>query len=169
MSATEADKNPITLNTTSTLDDPEAEADIHFEPVVQLKEISQPKSEEETKFEARALCMRYDADAKEWKERGRGDIKILRHPKTQYSRVILIRDQIFKLACDHFCHPKVVLKDVPTNDKCIMYAVGKDFAQETPCQMLFTFRFNTAEICKQFKEAFQAAQKEMEEVFNKKD
>ena len=50
-------------------------------------------------FKHRAKVYRYDADNKEWKERGVGDIKILYHATRGTYRVLLRRDQvgIFKI------------------------------------------------------------------------
>ena len=41
-------------------------------------------------------------DNKEWKERGVGDIKILHHPQKKTYRILLRRDQIHKIACNHY-------------------------------------------------------------------
>ncbi len=54
--------------------------DIHFEPVVQLPEAVDLKTGEEDEnvlFSSRAKLYRFDTD--QWKERGVGDIKILKH------------------------------------------------------------------------------------------
>ena len=45
---------------------------------------------------------RFDKDTKEWKERGVGDIKILHHVKRMTYRILLRRDQIHKIACNHY-------------------------------------------------------------------
>jgi E3 SUMO-protein ligase RanBP2 len=37
---------------------------------------------------------RYDGDAKQWKERGVGDVKILKHPERGTFRILLRREQV---------------------------------------------------------------------------
>ena len=75
--------------------------DPHFEPIVPLPElisVTTGEEEEEVLFKHRAKVYRYDTDTKEWKERGVGDIKILKHPVRGSFRVLLRRDQvIFKI------------------------------------------------------------------------
>ena len=45
---------------------------------------------------------RFDKDVKQWKERGVGDIKILHHQAKNTFRVLLRRDQVHKIACNHY-------------------------------------------------------------------
>ncbi|KAL7721240.1 Ran-specific GTPase-activating protein [Entamoeba marina] len=152
-------------------DDIESEdPNLVFKPVIELtQEIEIPKSEEDDVLTARAIIARLStADGKsEWKERGRGDLFIKKHQKTGYYRVILIRDQVMKLACNHHILPNIQLKEVPQNDKCIMYGVSVDHAQEPPSSEFFTIRFTTTEKCVEFVEMFKKAQKEMEELLKK--
>ena len=53
---------------------------------------------------------RYDVDTKQWKERGVGDIKILKHAARKTYRVLLRREQIHKIACNHFITTDMDLK-----------------------------------------------------------
>jgi len=48
------------------------------------------------------LLPRFDKDVKQWKERGVGDIKILHHPSKNTFRILLRRDQVHKIACNHY-------------------------------------------------------------------
>ena len=59
------------------------EYDPHYEPIVPLPDmivVTTGEEEEEVVFNERAKLYRYDADLKEWKERGVGELKILHHP-----------------------------------------------------------------------------------------
>lgn len=59
------------------------EYDPHYEPIVPLPAaivVSTGEEEETPLFNERAKLFRYDADAKEWKERGVGQMKLLHHP-----------------------------------------------------------------------------------------
>lgn len=56
--------------------------DIHFEPIVQLEEVEVKtgEEEEETIYSQRSKLFRYTDG--QWKERGIGEMKILRHKQT---------------------------------------------------------------------------------------
>lgn len=52
-----------------------------------------------SEFCSRAKFYRYDTDSKEWKERGVGDMKILRHRETNTYRLLLRREQVSRRSC----------------------------------------------------------------------
>jgi E3 SUMO-protein ligase RanBP2 len=52
------------------------------------------EEDEEKLFGERAKIFRHDSAAKEWKERGLGEIKILRNKSTGKSRVLMRREQV---------------------------------------------------------------------------
>lgn len=59
------------------------EYDPHYDPIVPLPDaivVSTGEEDEAVLFNERAKLYRYDADNKEWKERGVGQMKILHHP-----------------------------------------------------------------------------------------
>ena len=58
--------------------------DVYFEPLVQLPEVEVKTGEEEEDvvYSHRAKLFRYDLDTTQWKERGIGEMKILRHQET---------------------------------------------------------------------------------------
>ena len=77
---------------------------LHFEPVIPLPgEIKIVTNEEglEVVFCERAKLYRFDADSGQWKERGVGEMKLLRHPKSGQGRVLMRREQIKKLCANH--------------------------------------------------------------------
>lgn len=59
----------------------EEENNTYFTPVVQLAAVDVKTGEEDEAvlYSHRAKLFRYDGETKEWKERGIGDIKILKH------------------------------------------------------------------------------------------
>jgi len=64
------------------LDGVVANPDIYFKPVIPLPELVEVKTGEEDEepiYCQRAKLYRYDPTIKEWKERGIGDFKILKH------------------------------------------------------------------------------------------
>ena len=44
-----------------------------------------------------------ELDPPEWKERGTGDLKLLRHKKTKNVRLLMRRDKTHKICANHFC------------------------------------------------------------------
>lgn len=59
------------------------EYDPHYEPIVPLPDaivVTTGEEEETVLFNERAKLFRFDADLKEWKERGVGQMKLLHHP-----------------------------------------------------------------------------------------
>jgi len=53
----------------------------------------------------RAKLFRFDsvADPAEWKERGVGDIRMLKHKELPRIRLVMRRDKVLKICCNHFC------------------------------------------------------------------
>ena len=75
----------------------EYEPNVAFEPVVPLPalvEVSTGEEEEKVLFCDRGFLYRFVPDTKEWKEKGRGDMKILEHKKTGRTRLLMRREQV---------------------------------------------------------------------------
>lgn len=55
-------------------------------------------------FCRRAKLFRFDQDAEppEWKERGTGDVKLLKHKTTGMVRVLMRRDKTLKVCANHY-------------------------------------------------------------------
>jgi Ran-binding protein 1 len=53
---------------------------------------------------SRAKLFRYDSESepREWKERGTGDIKILKHKQHGTCRVLMRRDKTLKICANHY-------------------------------------------------------------------
>jgi Ran-binding protein 1 len=93
------------LNVLSQEGDPEAhEPDAHFEPVVRLTEKVETKTNEEDEeqvFKMRAKLFRFDRESREWKERGTGDVRLLKHKTTGKTRLVMRRDKTLKVCANH--------------------------------------------------------------------
>lgn len=75
----------------------EYEPNVAFEPVVPLPalvEVSTGEEDENVLFSDRAFLYRFVQDTKEWKEKGRGDMKILESKKTGRPRLLMRREQV---------------------------------------------------------------------------
>jgi hypothetical protein len=51
---------------------------------------------------SRAKLFRFAKDSNEWKERGTGDVKFLKHKQTQKTRIVMRRDQTLKVCANHY-------------------------------------------------------------------
>lgn len=51
---------------------------------------------------SRAKLFRYDAEAKEWKERGTGDVRFLKHKESGKVRLLMRRDKTLKICANHY-------------------------------------------------------------------
>merc|ERR1712223_1152811 len=141
----------------------ENEHDPHFEPIIPLPELVDVKTgeeEEEEVFKHRAKVYRYDTETKQWKERGVGDIKILKHPSRGTFRILLRRDQTLKIACNHYISEVMELKPMATSETALIW-FAVDYADGDGKNEQLAVKFKTADTKNDFKAAFEAAQAEL--------
>ncbi|OXB51917.1 hypothetical protein ASZ78_012662, partial [Callipepla squamata] len=84
----------------------------HFDPVVPLPDKTEVKTGEEDEEEFfcnRAKLFRFDAESKEWKERGVGNVKILKHKASGKFRLLMRRDQVLKICANHYINSDMKL------------------------------------------------------------
>ena len=60
---------------------------------------------------------RHDNETKQWKERGLGEIKILKHKETGRCRVLMRREQVLKLCANHYITAEMSLNPLKTSDR----------------------------------------------------
>lgn len=141
----------------------DTEYDPHFEPIIPLPDLVEVKTgeeEEEEIFKHRAKVYRYDTETKQWKERGVGDLKILKHPKRMTYRVLLRRELIHKIACNHMINESMVLKPLPGSETSLWWT-ALDYADEEAKNEALAVKFKKSDTKADFKEAFENAQKEI--------
>ncbi|XP_073983493.1 nucleoporin 358 isoform X3 [Rhodnius prolixus] len=137
------------------------ESDIYFKPVIPLPDkinVVTGEEDETVLYSHRAKLFRFDATSKEWKERGIGDIKILKHNATGKIRLLMRREPIFKLSLNHYLTPDIVMK--VKEDKSWIWS-AKDFASGEVVQEQFAIRFKTPQIAQEFKEAVDEAKSQL--------
>ena len=139
---------------------PEEEADIHFKPVATLPETYEVKrgdEEEDAVFTSRAKLYRFDG--KEWKERGVGELKMLRNRRSGKVRLLMRRDQVLKICCNHFLSADMTLHPMASSDRAWTWFTSCDFSEGESRAEKLAARFKNAELAQKFKEAFVEAQK----------
>jgi len=138
------------------------EHDPYYPPIISLPEVEVPTGEdgEEEVFKIRSKLYRWDASAEppEWKERGTGDVRVLKHADKGHYRILMRRDKTLKVCANHFVRPWMILQPMKSsNDKAWMYQVHADFADEEAKAEVFAIRFGSPENATKFKTAFDKA------------
>ncbi|KAG8038783.1 hypothetical protein G9C98_000338 [Cotesia typhae] len=141
------------------------EYDPHYEPIIPLPDAIQVwtgEEDEEKLFSHRAKLYRYEAETKEWKERGVGDMKLLHHVEKGTYRLLLRREQIHKIVCNFSISPELEFQPLTTSDRSLMW-VGMNFIEGELVLEQLAVKFKNPQITKEFKEAVESAQKNLRE------
>ncbi|KAJ8924619.1 hypothetical protein NQ315_000769 [Exocentrus adspersus] len=163
--------SPLVITQTSQKDEGDDDSHVEdfvptaeFKPVVALPELVDLKTGEENSevlFECRAKLFRYDTsgEVKEWKERGVGTIKIL---KDESIRLLMRRDQVLKVCCNHKVLKDMTFKQNASNPKAVVWH-AQDFSEGVLTPETFTARFKTEEQAIHFLQVLQTAQTSLDE------
>uniref|UniRef100_A0A8C8R8D7 RAN binding protein 2 n=1 Tax=Pelusios castaneus TaxID=367368 RepID=A0A8C8R8D7_9SAUR len=141
-------------------DDDDDDDGPHFEPVVPLPdkiEVKTGEEDEEEFFCNRAKLFRFDTESKEWKERGIGNVKILRHKISGKIRLLMRREQVLKICANHYINTDMKLQLNAGSDKSFVWH-ALDYADESPKPEQLAIRFKTVEEAKLFKQKFEEVQ-----------
>lgn len=126
-------------------------------PIVKLEEVAVTTGEEneEAILDLKSKLYRFDKDGNQWKERGAGTVKFLKHRQTQKVRLVMRQSKTLKICANHFVLPNMTVQEHAGNEKsCVWHA--KDFADGDELKdELFCIRFGSIENCKSFMEKFQ--------------
>ena len=138
---------------------------LHVEPVIPLPEEIQVVTGEEgleMMFSERAKLYRFDGDSSQWKERGIGEVKLLRHPTSGRGIVLMRRDQIKKLCANHNITAEMELKPNVGSDRSWVWYTSADYAEGEGKSEKLAIKFKTAETAGNFKQVFD----ELKELFS---
>uniref|UniRef100_A0A4W4F542 Ran-specific GTPase-activating protein n=1 Tax=Electrophorus electricus TaxID=8005 RepID=A0A4W4F542_ELEEL len=162
-SATPLDLGDDHETSTDNVDD--SNHDPHFEPIVSLpeREVKTLEEDEEELFKMRAKLYRFasENDPPEWKERGTGDVKLLRHKEKGSIRLLMRRDRTLKICANHHIMPLMELKPNAGSDRAWVWNTHADFADEEPKPELLAIRFLNAENAQKFKLKFDECKEEV--------
>mmetsp|Transcript_11356 Transcript_11356/g.19259 ORF Transcript_11356/g.19259 Transcript_11356/m.19259 type:complete len:208 (-) Transcript_11356:1316-1939(-) len=155
----------------------EEESTATFEPVVKLEEIEVKSGEEdeEVVFSMRAKLFIFGetlldqgTGKKTWKERGIGEIKILRHREHQRLRLLMRQEKTMKVIVNHALDPRITLEPNVGSDRSWVWSAF-DFAEGELVETVFAVRFADSEIANDFKSKFTECQKEMDKLLAGED
>ena len=143
----------------------EFEPNVDFKPVVPLPSIVDVKTgeeEEEALFDERGKLFRHCDDSKAWKERGIGNIKILKHSGGKRYRIVMRREQVLKLCANHAITKEMKLLHMHQSDRAWCW-FAQDYSEEEMKREHFAIRFKNLKIATDFKEVFESCQKDLRE------
>ncbi|XP_033003567.1 E3 SUMO-protein ligase RanBP2-like isoform X6 [Lacerta agilis] len=139
--------------------------DIHFEPIVSLPEVEVKSGEEDEEilFKERAKLYRWDREVNQWKERGVGEIKILYHTQNKWYRILMRRDQVFKVCANHMISKTMDLKPLNTSNNAMVWT-ATDYADGEAKIEQLAVRFKSQELADSFKRRFEECQQSLSEL-----
>lgn len=150
--------------TTDQRDDVES-PDIHFEPIISLDPVEVKTLEEDEtevfRMRAKLFRMNFDFDPPEWKERGVGDVRILKQHTSDKHRILMRRDKTHKICCNHFITKEMKLVPNVGSDRAWVWSTHADFADEEVKHEQLAIRFANAENAKKFKDVFEECQEKL--------
>lgn len=126
----------------------EQEPEVHFEPVVHLTEKVDTKTNEELEeqtFKMRAKLFKFDRESREWKERGTGDVRLLKHKENGKTRLVMRRDKTLKVCANHYVVPDMKLSPNVGSDRSWVWNAGADVSEGEPEAATLAIRFANSE------------------------
>ncbi|KAG6482004.1 hypothetical protein ZIOFF_058631 [Zingiber officinale] len=124
----------------------EEDTGAHVAPIVRLEEVAVTTGEEDEDalIDLKAKLYRFDKEGKQWKERGNGSVKLLKHKETGRVRLVMRQAKTHKICANHLVLPSTSMQEHAGNDKsCVWHAM--DFSDGVLKEELFAIRFGSVE------------------------
>ncbi|XP_062210913.1 ran-binding protein 1 homolog a-like [Phragmites australis] len=122
-------------------------------PIVKLEEVAVTTGEEDEDvlLDMKAKLYRFDKEGNQWKERGTGTVKLLKHKETRKVRLVMRQAKTLKICANHLVVATTKMQEHAGSDKsCVWHAL--DFADGELKEEMFAIRFGSVENCKKFKD-----------------
>ena len=157
---------------------PEEESTATFEPVVKLDvvETKTGEEEEETLYSTRAklfisgeTILDKGTGKKSWRERGVGDMRLLKHREHQRIRVLMRQEKTMKILANHVLDPRITLETNAGSDRSWVWSAFDYSEGAEMVETVFAARFSNSESANEFKEKFLEAQVEMKKILARED
>lgn len=147
---------------------PDEDCSKEYEPVVHLAEVETKTGEEDEDVicKIRSKLFRFNKPLNEWKERGTGNVRLLKHKETQKIRLLMRREKTLKICLNQYVNPTVELGENVGSDRSWMWH-GVDYADGEAEDSLLAIRFRDSESANMFKEAYDNA-RECMKVLNER-
>jgi Ran-binding protein 1 len=105
---------------------------------------------------------------KSWRERGIGEVRLLRHREHQRIRLLMRQEKTMKVIANHAIDPRIKLEPNVGSDRSWVYSAF-DFAEGELVETVFALRFSDSDAAQEFKTKFEDAQKDMEKLLAGED
>lgn len=137
---------------------PEEEVKGDWKPAVQLPEVRVVTGEENTELIYKGRAKLYRWDDNQWKERGLGDVKLIRSLATRKVSLAMRQDSTKKVIANFPIEedPLCILLPHAGSDKAWLW-MAHDFSEGEQRRQKFAIRFGSPELAQAFKTAFDAA------------
>ncbi|KAG8381779.1 hypothetical protein BUALT_Bualt05G0008100 [Buddleja alternifolia] len=115
-------------------------------PIVKLQEVAVTTGEEneDVLLDLKSKLYRFDKDGNQWKERGVGTVKLLKHKESGKVRLVMRQNKTLKICANHLVLPTMSVQEHQGNDKsCVWHAA--DFADGELKEEFFCIRFASVE------------------------
>ncbi|XP_067842272.1 E3 SUMO-protein ligase RanBP2 isoform X2 [Heptranchias perlo] len=139
----------------------EEEDNIHFDPVVLMPEkvdLITGEEDETVLYSQRVKLFRFDTEISQWKERGVGNLKVLQNKANGRLRILMRREQVFKVCANHWITTTMNLKPLMGSDRAWMW-LASDFSDGEAKPEQLAAKFKTPELAEDFKEKFEEFQR----------
>jgi Ran-binding protein 1 len=133
-----------------------------FDPLVVLTEVETKTGEEEEAvvFKIRAKLFRFDKERSEWKERGTGDVRLLKHKESNKIRLLMRREKTLKICMNHYVNSAIALSENVGSDRSWVFQ-AVDYADGEADEALLAIRFANSENANLFRDQYDAARDHM--------
>eukprot|EP01018_Ginkgo_biloba_P010599 Gb_26663 [translate_table: standard] len=134
----------------------EEDTGAHIAPIVKLEEVAVTTGEEEEDvlIDMKAKLYRFDKDGNQWKERGVGTVKLLKHKESAKVRLVMRQSKTLKICANHLVLPSMSLQEHAGSDKSWVWH-ATDFSDGELKEELFCIRLGSVENAKKFRELFE--------------
>ncbi|KAL5702605.1 Ran-binding protein 1 b [Ranunculus cassubicifolius] len=125
-------------------------------PIIKLEEVAVTTGEEEEDvlLDLKSKLYRFDKDGNQWKERGVGTVKLLKHKVSGKVRLVMRQSKTLKICANHLVLPTTTIQEHAGNEKsCVWHAT--DYSDGELKEEMFCIRFASIENCKSFREMVQ--------------
>ncbi|KAJ9702038.1 hypothetical protein PVL29_003992 [Vitis rotundifolia] len=132
-------------------------------PIVKLQEVAVTTGEEDeiVLLDLKCKLYRFDKEGNQWKERGVGTVKLLKHKETQKVRLVMRQSKTLKICANHLVLASTSVQEHTGNDKsCVWHAT--DFSDGELKEELFCIRLASVENCKTFREKIEEIAESLE-------
>ena len=106
---------------------------------------------------------------KNWRERGTGDARLLRHRESGAIRMLMRQEKTLKIIANFIVQPEIVLVPNVSSDRSWCFNAFDFSSGEKLEEISFAIRFADTDIAKEFSDKFEICKQEMKLLLEGKD